>query len=50
MAVTIGYAAGITIVLVVLVEKAFGFRLGATGERAGMDHSCTASTATACST
>ena len=38
VAVTIGYAAGITIVLVVLVQKAFGLRLGATGEMAGMDH------------
>ena len=38
VAVTIGYAAVITIVLVVLVQKVFGLRLGATGEMAGMDH------------
>ena len=38
VAVTIGYAAGITIVLVVLVQKVFGLRLGTTGEMAGMDH------------
>ena len=37
-AVTIGYAAVITIVLVVLVQKVFGLRLGTTGEMAGMDH------------
>jgi Amt family ammonium transporter len=38
VAVTIGYAAGITIVLVVVVQKVFGLRLGTTGEMAGMDH------------
>ena len=38
VAVTIAFAAGVTIVLVVLVEKLFGFRLGARGEQAGMDH------------
>ena len=38
VAVTIAFAAGVTIVLVVLVEKIFGFRLGAKGEQAGMDH------------
>ena len=38
MAVTIGYAAALTIVLVVVVEKLFGLRLGTTGEMAGMDH------------
>ena len=38
VAVTIGYAAALTIVLVVVVEKLFGLRLGTTGEMAGMDH------------
>jgi ammonium transporter, Amt family len=38
VAVTIGYAAAVTIVLVVVVQKVFGLRLGATGEMAGMDH------------
>ena len=38
VAVTIGYAAALTIVLVVAVEKLFGLRLGTTGEMAGMDH------------
>ena len=38
VAVTVGFCAAMTIVLVVFVEKVFGFRLGATGEMAGMDH------------
>jgi ammonium transporter, Amt family len=38
VAVTIGYASAVTIGLVVLVQKLFGLRLGATGEMAGMDH------------
>ena len=38
VAVTIGYVALLTIVLVVFVQKVFGLRLGATGEMAGMDH------------
>ena len=38
VAVTIGYAAVLTIVLVVVVDKLFGLRLGTTGEMAGMDH------------
>ena len=38
VAVTIGYASAVTIVLVVLVQKVFGLRLGTTGEMAGMDH------------
>ena len=38
VAITVGFCAAMTIVLVVLVEKVFGFRLGATGETAGMDH------------
>jgi Amt family ammonium transporter len=36
--VTTGYAAVLTIVLVVAVEKLFGLRLGTKGEMAGMDH------------
>jgi Amt family ammonium transporter len=38
VAVTIGYAAAVTIGLVLIVQKVFGLRLGATGEMAGMDH------------
>ena len=38
VAITVGFCAAMTIVLVVFVEKVFGFRLGATGEMAGMDH------------
>jgi Amt family ammonium transporter len=38
VAVTTGYAAVLTIVLVVAVEKLFGMRLGTKGEMAGMDH------------
>jgi Amt family ammonium transporter len=38
VAVTIGYASVVTIVLVVVVQKVFGLRLGTTGEMAGMDH------------
>ena len=38
VAVTIGYASAVTIVLVVVVQKVFGLRLGTTGEMAGMDH------------
>jgi Amt family ammonium transporter len=38
VAVTIGYAAILTIGLVVFVQKVFGLRLGTTGEMAGMDH------------
>jgi Amt family ammonium transporter len=38
VAATIGYAAAVTIVLVVVVQKLAGLRLGATGEMAGMDH------------
>ena len=36
--VTIAYSAVLTIVLVVLVQRLFGLRLGTTGEMAGMDH------------
>ena len=36
---TLLYASVLTIVIVVLVEKTVGFRLGADGEMAGMDHS-----------
>ena len=35
---TIVYAAVVTIVLLVVIQKFFGLRLGATGEMAGMDH------------
>jgi len=38
VAVTIGYGSAVTIVLVVVVQKVFGLRLGTTGEMAGMDH------------
>src|SRR6188768_174010 len=38
VAVTIGFGAIMTIWLVVFVQKAFGLRLGSTGEMAGMDH------------
>ena len=38
VAVTIGYASVVTIVLVVIVQKVFGLRMGTTGEMAGMDH------------
>ncbi len=38
VAVTIGYASVVSIVLVVVVQKVFGLRLGTTGEMAGMDH------------
>lgn len=38
VAVTIGYASVVTIVLVVIVQKVFGLRLGTAGEMAGMDH------------
>ncbi len=38
VAVTIAFSAVVTMVLVVLVDKLFGFRLSATGEMAGMDH------------
>jgi Amt family ammonium transporter len=38
VAVTVVYCATLTIVLVVLVEKVFGLRLGSKGEMAGMDH------------
>ena len=37
--VSLGYSAIMTLVLLVLVEKLFGFRLDADAERAGMDHS-----------
>ena len=36
--VTIGYCAAVSIVLVVVIQKLFGLRLGTTGEMAGMDH------------
>jgi Amt family ammonium transporter len=36
--VTIVYAATVTIVLVLVVQRLFGLRLGTTGEMAGMDH------------
>ena len=36
--VTIAYAAIVTIVLLLVVQKLFGLRLGTTGEMAGMDH------------
>ena len=36
--VTIAYASIVTIVLLVVIQKLFGLRLGATGEMAGMDH------------
>jgi len=35
---TIVYAAVVTIILLVIVQKVFGLRLGTTGEMAGMDH------------
>ncbi len=35
---TIAYAAVVTIVLLVVIQKVFGLRLGASGEMAGMDH------------
>ena len=35
---TVVYAAVVTIVLLVVVQKFFGLRLGASGEMAGMDH------------
>jgi len=38
VAVTIGYGAAVTIVLVVVIQKVFGLRLGTVGEMAGMDH------------
>jgi ammonium transporter, Amt family len=38
VAVTIGYAAVVSIVLVILVQKVSGLRLGSSGEMAGMDH------------
>ncbi len=37
--VSLGYSAGMTFVLLLLVEKLFGFRLNEGDERAGMDHS-----------
>ncbi|ARM30096.1 ammonium transporter [Prosthecochloris sp. HL-130-GSB] len=36
--ITIVYAAAVTIVLLVLVQKTIGFRLDENGERAGLDH------------
>ena len=38
VALTVGYAAIVTIVLLVIVQKLFGLRLGSTAEMAGMDH------------
>jgi Amt family ammonium transporter len=38
VAVTLAYCAAVTVVLVVVIQKVFGLRLGATGEMAGMDH------------
>ena len=38
VALTVGYAAIVTIVLLVIVQKLFGLRLGSTAEGAGMDH------------
>ncbi len=38
VAVTIGYTALVTTILVIGVQRLLGFRLGATGEMAGMDH------------
>jgi Amt family ammonium transporter len=38
VAVTIVYAAVVSIILVVVVQKLFGLRLGTTAEMAGMDH------------
>ncbi|MFO1540939.1 MAG: ammonium transporter [Chloroflexota bacterium] len=38
VAVTIVFASAVTLVIVVLVDKLFGFRLSAKGEMAGMDH------------
>ncbi len=35
---TIAYVAVVTIVLLVVIQKVFGLRLGASGEMAGMDH------------
>jgi Amt family ammonium transporter len=37
--VSLGYSAGMTLLLLVFVEKLFGFRLSASEEKAGMDHS-----------
>ncbi|MBF0585921.1 ammonium transporter [Prosthecochloris sp. N3] len=36
--ITIAYAAVVTLVLLFIVEKTVGFRLGETGEKAGLDH------------
>jgi Amt family ammonium transporter len=38
VATTIVYCSVVTIILVVVVQKVFGFRVGPTGEMAGMDH------------
>jgi Amt family ammonium transporter len=38
VATTIGYASVVTIVLLVVVQRLVGLRLGTTGEMAGMDH------------
>ena len=38
VATTIVYASVVTIVLLVVVQRVFGLRLGTTGEMAGMDH------------
>jgi len=38
VATTLVYASVVTIVLLVVIQKLFGLRLGATGEMAGMDH------------
>jgi len=38
VAITIVYCSILTIVLIVLVQRFFGLRLGTTGEMAGMDH------------
>ena len=38
MLVSIGLSAGVTLVLVVLIDKTIGLRLGDAHERAGMDH------------
>jgi Amt family ammonium transporter len=40
VAIAVAYAAVLTILLVVIVEKVFGFRTSREDEMAGLDHSC----------
>ena len=39
VAITVVYAGVVSLILVVLIEKTLGFRIGDTGETAGLDHS-----------